>query len=85
MINKLVNVRIPEVLLKNSEIVIKNEGYANIQDLIRDTLRQHVKKYLLQQLKGSVKEKQLNRKEILKEFIKEKKQGKDYFKKFGLK
>ena len=67
MINKQINIRIPETLYKESEIIIKKEGFSNLQELIKQTLRERVKEYAiikkLEKLKGSVKSNKILTKE----------------------
>ena len=59
MINKQINIRIPETLYKESEIIIEEEGFSNLQELIKHTLREKIKEYTiikeLEKLKGSAR------------------------------
>ena len=43
MATKLVNVRLPEPLFLQSQEIVQEEGYRNVQELMADTLREHVK------------------------------------------
>ena len=42
MANKLVNVRIPENLYNESKVLIENSGYSNLQEFIKDAIRNKV-------------------------------------------
>jgi len=59
MINKQINIRIPEALYRESEIIIKEEGFSNLQELTKHVLREKIKEYKiireLEKLKGSSK------------------------------
>jgi hypothetical protein len=68
MPNSLVNLRIPRELLKDTTTIAREEGFSNPQEFIREALRQHVRKYKMEQslreldrLAGSAKGKKLPR------------------------
>jgi Arc/MetJ-type ribon-helix-helix transcriptional regulator len=42
IMNEQINVRLPENLLRLSQIHIKKKGYANIQDLLKIALREKI-------------------------------------------
>jgi len=90
MINKQINIRIPETLYKESEIIIKKEGFSNVQELIRQTLREKVKEYAiikeLEKLKGSVKSIKLLTKEERDKIAREinSKKSEEIMKKYNL-
>ncbi len=42
MANKLVNVRIPENLYNESRELVENSGYSNLQEFIKDAIRNKV-------------------------------------------
>lgn len=62
MTTKLVNVRIPKELFNQAEFLIQREGYASMQELLKESLRAHVSEKLkkvalleLKRLAGSYK------------------------------
>ena len=44
MITKLVNVRFPEQLYAEGKQIVETAGYANFQELVKDSLRQTIQK-----------------------------------------
>lgn len=44
MANKLISLRISDILLKNIEYTSNNEGFSNIQEFIRHCIREKLKK-----------------------------------------
>ena len=42
MANKLINVRIPENLYNESKELVENSGYSNLQEFIKDAIRNKV-------------------------------------------
>jgi metal-responsive CopG/Arc/MetJ family transcriptional regulator len=44
MANKLISLRISDILLKNIEHTSNNEGFSNIQEFIRHCIREKLKK-----------------------------------------
>ena len=62
MTTKLVNVRLPEKLYRESKMVMEEDGYKNVQELMTVTLRERVQEQrreraleLLSKLHGSIK------------------------------
>lgn len=49
MTNKLVSIRFSESILKDAESISNMEGYSNLQEFIRHSVREAVQKHKLQQ------------------------------------
>ena len=49
MANKLISLRIPEILLKNIEDTSNNEGFSNIQEFIKHCIREKLRKNKMEQ------------------------------------
>ena len=71
--NPIINVRIPEQILKQIEPDLKEEGYSNIQELIKTLLREYKLKKekekerkLLLELYGSQKGRRASKEELSK-------------------
>ncbi len=96
MSNKLISIRLPENMLKKAKSISSKELFANLNDFIRDSIRKNIEDYQtkkgMAELKkglGSVKNiKRMNHKEkekLVEELFRERQQGKDILKEFGLK
>lgn len=69
MTTKLVNVRLPEELLARATTIVKKEGYSSIQELMKESLRNHIDQRLKEQALIALKQmvgSQKGRKEISK-------------------
>jgi len=90
MINKQINIRIPKTLYKESEIIIKEEGFSNLQELIKQTLREKIKEHQiikeLEKLKGISKSRKvltkIEKDKIARELTSKK--SEEIIKKYGL-
>jgi len=76
MVNKLLNVRIPNELFDDAEVIAVEERYGSIQELTRAALREIVERYKVEKaileinrLKGSAKGKKLKSKKEVSEYI----------------
>lgn len=76
MVNKLLNVRIPNELFDDAEIIAVEERYGSIQELTRAALREIVERYKVEKaileinkLRGSAKGKKLRSKKEISEHI----------------
>ncbi|HIH31748.1 TPA: hypothetical protein HA235_03500 [Candidatus Woesearchaeota archaeon] len=49
MVNKLVSIRFSDSILKDAESISIIEGYSNLQEFIRHSVREAVQKHKLQQ------------------------------------
>jgi len=49
MVNKLVSIRFSDAILKDAESISSGEGYSNLQEFIRHSVRESIQKHKLQQ------------------------------------
>ncbi|MBW2990093.1 ribbon-helix-helix domain-containing protein [Candidatus Woesearchaeota archaeon] len=97
MATKLVNVRLPETLIREGKKLTKSKGYANFQEFIKDSIRHQIAylkkeswEHTLNRLYGSTKGKKHKpftkeiRNKIAEEFSKNLDKQDELFKKFGL-
>jgi len=71
MANKLINIRVSDNLYSEMLSISEHEGYTNIQEFVRQSIRDNVKRLKteiaimeLQRLRGSQKGKLLSKKEL---------------------
>jgi metal-responsive CopG/Arc/MetJ family transcriptional regulator len=77
MPNTLVSLRLSDNLLKEVDVISKEEGFSNIQEFIRDSIRLNIQKKKLEQsllaldkLSGSAKNPKFKTKKQVEEYIK---------------
>lgn len=96
MENKLISIRLPEKMLKQAKIITNEALFSSLNDFIRNSIRNSIedyqtKKALLELKKGfgsSKRIKRMTQKErnkLAEELFKEKKNGKNILKEYGLK
>ena len=74
--NKLISLRIPSTVLMETSQAAKLDGYANIQEFIREAVREKLRKrkireslLAIEKLKGSAKGKKLASKKEINDYI----------------
>lgn len=72
MANELVSIRMPGSLLEESRNIADSEGYANVQEFIREAIRDHIRTRKLHILYGSAKGKSVKSREEWEKELKRK-------------
>jgi Arc/MetJ-type ribon-helix-helix transcriptional regulator len=60
---KLINVRYPKNVVKDMEVFVKLQGYANKQEFIKEATREHIQRKILQLYGSNPKVKELSKEE----------------------
>ena len=60
---QLVNVRYPKKVVKEIEVFVKLQGYANKQEFIKEATREHIQRKILQLYGSNPKVKELSKEE----------------------
>jgi len=96
MQNKLISIRLPEKMLNDAKSIISKGLFSNLNDFVRASIRKSIEDYETKKallglkkgfgsIKGKIKHLTTKeREELVKEFFKEKKAGRDIFKEYKL-